>query len=74
MPDVIAVRNGKAAADEAGRPRYDFEIDLDTRSTHPEVVGRDRRVLELGCAIGDMSRILPSVDHGSVIASEEQES
>ena len=39
--------------------RYDFEIDLDTDSTHARIVrlvGADRRVLELGPATGYMSR------------------
>ena len=39
---------------------YDFEIDLDSDSTHARVVrlvGSDRRVLELGPATGYMSRV-----------------
>lgn len=39
---------------------YDFEIDLDSDSTHATVVrwvGRDRRVLELGPATGYMSKV-----------------
>lgn len=41
--------------------RYEREIDLDSDSTHARVVrliGRDRRVLELGPASGHMTRVL----------------
>ncbi len=43
------------------RFRYDLEIDMSTRSTQARVVrlvGNDKRVLELGCATGYMSRVL----------------
>ena len=52
--------------------RYDFEIDLDSDSTHAKVVrlvGRDRRVLELGPATGYMSRIF--VEHGCSVVGVE---
>ena len=42
-------------------PRYNFDIDLDSESTHARIValvGTDRRVLELGPATGYMSRAL----------------
>lgn len=41
--------------------RYDFSIDLDSNSTHATVVdlvGTDKRVLELGPATGYMSKVL----------------
>jgi O-antigen biosynthesis protein len=41
--------------------RYEFDIDLDSESTHARVVrliGADRRVLELGPATGYMSEVL----------------
>ena len=41
--------------------RYDLEIDMSSKSTQARVVrlvGRGKRVLELGCATGYMSRIL----------------
>src|SRR2546429_8213358 len=40
--------------------RYDFDIDMASRSTHARVVrmvGKGKRVLELGCATGYMSRV-----------------
>jgi 2-polyprenyl-3-methyl-5-hydroxy-6-metoxy-1,4-benzoquinol methylase len=44
----------------APAPRYDFEIDLAEDTTHTAIVamvGRDRRVLELGTATGYMSKV-----------------
>jgi len=52
--------------------RYDFEIDLESDSTHANVVrlvGRDRRVLELGPAAGYMSRVLR--DRGCTVVGIE---
>lgn len=40
---------------------YDFVIDVSADTSHTRIirlVGRDKRVLEFGCAIGYMSRIL----------------
>src|SRR5438874_922 len=45
----------------AGASRYHVEIDVDSNSTHANIlrlVGTRKRVLELGCATGHMSRIL----------------
>jgi len=42
-------------------PKYEAEINLDVANAHTRViglVGRDKRVLELGCASGYMSRVL----------------
>src|SRR5262249_23477067 len=44
-----------------GACRYDVEIDVSADSTHAKVVrlvGSNKRVLELGCATGYMSRVL----------------
>jgi 2-polyprenyl-3-methyl-5-hydroxy-6-metoxy-1,4-benzoquinol methylase len=52
--------DGQASSPAAGA-RYEFEIDLESDTTHARVVrlvGRDRRVLELGPATGYMSRVL----------------
>jgi 2-polyprenyl-3-methyl-5-hydroxy-6-metoxy-1,4-benzoquinol methylase/glycosyltransferase involved in cell wall biosynthesis len=47
--------------ERAGASRYHVEIDVDSNSTHANVLrlaGSNKRVLELGCATGHMSRIL----------------
>lgn len=44
-----------------GAARYELPIDLNSQSTHGRVVrlvGENKRVLELGCATGYMSRVL----------------
>lgn len=46
-----------------GEFKYDVEIDLTVPSNHTvmvEMIGRNRRVLETGCATGYMSRVLHS--------------
>lgn len=53
-------------------PRYDFDIDLGSDTTHARIVrlvGHDRRVLELGPATGYMSRVL--VEHGCTVVGIE---
>jgi len=53
------VRLGRTARSKAFR--YDAEIELDSPSTHAKIVrlvGSDKRVLELGCATGYMSKAL----------------
>ena len=50
-----------APAENGERPIYDFTIDVASDSTHATVVrmvGRDKRVLELGPATGYMSEVL----------------
>jgi len=72
MPNTIAAHNGETAAEKADGARYDFDIDVDTQSTHAKVVrlvGRHKRVLELGCATGYMSRVLR--DHGCQVVGVE---
>ena len=72
MPDTIAAHNGKAAAEKADGARYEFEIDVNSQSTHAKVVrlvGRHKRVLELGCATGYMSRVLR--DHSCQVVGIE---
>src|SRR5262249_46358649 len=54
--------------------RYDVEIDLNSNSTHATVVrliGTGKRVLELGCAVGHMSRVLR--DRGCEIVAIEMD-
>lgn len=61
-----------AEAPASANGRYEFEIDLDSNSTHAKVVrlvGRDRRVLELGPATGYMSRIF--VENGCSVVGLE---
>jgi len=53
-------------------PRYKFDIDLDSESTHARIValvGTDRRVLELGPATGYMSQAL--VERGCSVVGIE---
>ena len=72
MPNTIAAHNGETAAEKADGTRYDFDIDVDSQSTHAKVVrlvGRHKRVLELGCATGYMSRVLR--DHGCQVVGIE---
>lgn len=55
--------------------RYDFEIDLESDSTHATVVrlvGANKRVLELGPATGYMSRAL--AQHGCTVTGVEVDS
>ncbi len=50
---------GKASGSDSAR--YDFDIDLDSRSVHTDVlalVGESHRVLELGPATGYMTRVM----------------
>ena len=50
-----------APVELAGSCRYEIEIDMSSNSTHATVVrlvGSGKRVLELGCATGHMSRVL----------------
>ncbi len=48
-------------SDRDGGMRYDVEIDMSTDTSHTRairLVGRDRRVLDLGCATGAVARVL----------------
>ncbi len=63
---------GEAAAEAL---RYDYEIDVDSESTQAKVVrlvGTNKRVLEVGCATGYMSRVLR--DHGCQVVGIEIDS
>jgi 2-polyprenyl-3-methyl-5-hydroxy-6-metoxy-1,4-benzoquinol methylase len=65
---------GESRRANAGRSvhPYEFEIDLESDSTHATVVklvGTDRRVLELGPATGYMSRVL--VERGCTVVGIE---
>ena len=62
-PATSAAQNGLdgQASPREDVARYEFDIDLDSDNTHArvvELVGRNRRVLELGPATGYMSRVL----------------
>src|SRR5260370_5384913 len=55
--------NGRVEA--SGSCRYHVEIDMNSNSTHATVVrliGSGKRVLELGCSSGHMSRVLRDRD------------
>jgi 2-polyprenyl-3-methyl-5-hydroxy-6-metoxy-1,4-benzoquinol methylase/glycosyltransferase involved in cell wall biosynthesis len=52
-------------AKESGSCRYHIEIDVNSNSSHAtmlRLIGNGKRVLELGCSVGDMSRILRDRD------------
>jgi 2-polyprenyl-3-methyl-5-hydroxy-6-metoxy-1,4-benzoquinol methylase len=60
MGNMAIPTKGSQEAATAESCRYDCEIDVNSDSTHAKVVrlvGTDKRVLELGCATGYMSRV-----------------
>ena len=61
-----------SAAVSPAASRYAYEIDLESDTTATkviELVGRDKRVLELGCTTGHMSRVL--VERGCDVVAIE---
>ncbi len=58
-------KSGEDRSEKAATSQYEFVIDLDSDNTHASVirmVGRSRRVLELGPASGYMSKVLRDRD------------
>lgn len=71
LPEQATPKGSDRDAPEA-RDRYELAIDVDSESTHALVVrlvGRDRRVLELGPATGHMTRVLR--DRGCTVVGVE---
>ena len=62
QPEEIMDNHGEQVARPEPPPaHYEFDIDLDSDTTHARIVrliGTDRRVLELGPATGYMSDVL----------------
>lgn len=58
---MAAQAEGLSKLEKPGASRYHVEIDVNSNSTHATILrlaGENKRVLELGCATGHMSRIL----------------
>ncbi|QEH36937.1 Ubiquinone biosynthesis O-methyltransferase [Aquisphaera giovannonii] len=61
MPETVALSESKVDREADDETRYDFAVDVDSQSAHAKtvrLVGRDKRVLELGCASGHMTQVL----------------